>query len=203
MLTFVELSSKFLMWCKAHQSSRTHEWYRNYIHMFCAYPGVSDIDAYQLKPYMVQEWIDSHGEDWGNNYRGGAVTAIKRVFHWAEEMGHGEGNPIKKLKKPPAERRNIYMKPEDYEAVLNHIKNDDPFRDFVMFVWLTGARPQEARHIEYRHIDLERGRIIFPAKESKGKRTERIIYLEEKFNLNQNINFRNFFIIIYYFKFFL
>lgn len=174
-LTFVELSNKFLAWCKSHQSPRTHEWYANYLNMFTAYPGIVDIEMMDLKPYHVQEWIDSHGEKWGNNYRGGAAVAVKRVYNWAEEQGYVDNSPIKKLKKPPATRRKIYMKNEDYEAVLRLVAPDDSFRDLLIFVWVTGCRPQEVRHIERRHVFLDRKRIVFPAEESKGKRTERII----------------------------
>ena len=40
---------------------------------------------------------------------------------------------------------------------------------------LTGARPQEARMLEARHF--QRGQIVFPRLESKGKKRERIIRL--------------------------
>ena len=133
MITFRELSDKFLVWCKAHQAERTHEWYRNYTSMACAYGNIGDTPAYELKPYQIQEWIDSHGEDWGNNYRGGAVTALKRVFNWAEEMGYGDGNPIKKLKKAPSERRKTYAKQDGVEKFLEAINEKDPFRDLLIF----------------------------------------------------------------------
>jgi integrase len=179
MLTFKELSHKFLLWCAAHQSERTHEWYGNYLDMFCAYPRIADTSAYELKPYQVQEWIDSHGDKWGNTYRGGAVVAVKRVYHWAEEMGYGDGNPVKKLKKPPADRRKTYAKPDGVDAFLQAIDDSDPFRDMLVFSWACGCRPQEARHIEARHVNIERQVIIFPAKESKGKRHERKILINK------------------------
>lgn len=177
MLTFKELSGKYLVWCANHQEKRTYEWYKNYIDMACAYSGIGDTPAYELKPYQVQEWIDSHGDAWGKTYRGGAVVAIKRVFNWAEEMGHGEGNPIKKLKKPTAQRRLSYAKQDGVERFLASIHPTDPFLDFITFIWACGCRPQEARHIEARHIELSVMRIVFPAIESKGKRHPRTILL--------------------------
>lgn len=176
-MKFNELTLKYLDWCKKHRSPRSHEWYENYLQMFMAYPGVADLEVMAMKPYHVQEWIDSHEDRWGNNYRGGAAVAVKRVYHWAEEMGYVDNSPIKKLKKPPSQRRKIYMKNEDYEAVLALVAATDPFRDLLIFVWVTGCRPQEVRHIERRHVFLERKRIVFPAEESKGKRTERVIRL--------------------------
>lgn len=179
MLTFKELSGKYLDWCKTHQAVKTHEWYSNYIALACAYPGIAETPAYELKPYQVQEMIDSHGDKWGNNYRGGAVTALKRVYNWSEELGYGEGNPIKKLKKAPADRRKTYAKPEGVEKFLSAVLESDPFHDLLVFCWSCGCRPQEARHIEPRHVDLANMRIMFPAKESKGKRHERKILINK------------------------
>lgn len=177
MLTFKELSDKFLVWSKVHRPGRTAEWYENYLKMFVAWPGIAETPAADLKVHQVQEWIDSHGDNWGDNYRGGAVVAIKRVYAWADEQGHMETNPIKKMKKPPSKRRKSYMKPEDYETYLKCMTENDPFRALLMFVWTTGCRPQEVRHIEPRHVNLEKGYILFPKEESKGKRVPRMIIL--------------------------
>ncbi len=177
MITFRELSNKFLAWCKSHQEPRTHEWYRNYIDMFNAFNDAGSTEADKLKPYQIQEWIDSHGNKWGSTYRGGAVVAIKRVYNWAEEQGYIENSPIKKMKKDQAQSRKIYMKPEDYEAILSHLKTDDPFRDLLVFVWTTGCRPQEVRHIEPSHVYIDKGFILFPKEESKGKRKARRILI--------------------------
>lgn len=160
-----------------HRSERTAEWYENYLKMLVVYPGIGDTPADQLKPFQVQEWIDSHGNNWGDTYRGGAVVAVKRVYSWADEQGHLEVNPVKKMKKPQAKRRKSYMKPEDYDVILHHLKPTDPFRDLMVFVWTTGCRPQEVRHIEPRHLHLDKGYILFPKEESKGKRSPRMILL--------------------------
>lgn len=179
MLNFKDLTEKYLAWCNNHRSPRTAEWYENYLKMLNTYPGIAETPANQIKPWQVQEWIDSHGEAWGDTYRGGAVVAIKRLYHWADELGHMTENPIKKMKKPSAQRRKSYMKPEDYGTLLAHLHSTDPFRDILTFAWNTGARPQEIRHIEHRHINLEKGYILFPKEESKGKRHPRKILLND------------------------
>ncbi len=72
------------------------------------------------------------------------------------------------------------MKKEDYDRILGCIKDTDPFRDFLVFVWICGVRPQEARAIEARHLHLDKGYILFPKEESKGKREPRKIILNDE-----------------------
>ncbi len=120
--------------------------------------------------------MDSH-DSWGSTYSRGAIVAVQRCFNWAEEMGYIETNPVKKVKKPPATRRENHMTPEGYDAILEYLPEGDPFRDLLVFVWATGCRPQEARHIEPRHVHLDRECVVIPAEEAKGKRYPRVIYL--------------------------
>jgi integrase len=70
------------------------------------------------------------------------------------------------------------MTAEDFQAILGELREGDPFRDLFLFEWMSGCRPQEVRHIEPRHVDLEDERIVFPVEESKGKRSKRIIYVQ-------------------------
>lgn len=178
MISFRDLCAKFLAYCKLHQAPRTLEYYDNYIKLYLVHlNGEADNPAEQMKPFHVEEWIDSHHKDWGNNYKRGGVIAINRVFNWGTKAGYLNHNPIKTAHKPPAEPRKIYMKPEDYERILGMIDDKDPFKDLLMFVWTVGCRPQEVRCIEHRHIHLEEGYIIFPKEESKGKRDPRKIIL--------------------------
>lgn len=176
-LTVNALITKYSAWCSKHRAPRSCEWYKNYLNNFLAFPSIAEIPATALKPFHVTEWVDSK-DGWGDNYKRGAIIAIQRVYNWAIEMGYLESTPLRKVPKPMAKRREIYMKPEDYQAILSHIPESDPFRAFFIFAWLTGSRPQEVRHIEPRHVELDKERIVFPAEESKGKRTKRVIYLQ-------------------------
>ncbi len=174
------LFSKYLAWCKTNRSPRSLEWYENYISKFLRHLGDNTaIPALELKPYHIVEWIDSEGTEWGDNYKGGAIIAIKRIYNWAEELGYVDSNPVKKLKKPQSKRRESHMTPVDFQRLVGCLSSDDPFREFITFMWHTGCRPQEARHIEPRHVDLERKCVIIPKEEAKGKRKARIIHLND------------------------
>lgn len=176
-ITVNALIAKFSAWNSKHRAPRSCEWYANYLNSFLKYPSVADLPANALKPYHLTEWVDSK-EGWGDNYKRGAIIAIQRVYNWSVEMGYLESTPLRKVPKPMAKRREIYMKPSDFEEILQNISETDSFRDFFVFAWLSGARPQEVRHIEPRHVELDKERIVFPAEESKGKRSKRIIYLQ-------------------------
>jgi len=179
-ITFKELSVKYLAWCKLHRDPRTNEWYEGYIVKYLAHLGDAvNNPAEEMKPYQIEEWTDSHHATWGNTYKRGAVVAINRIYNWAEKSGYVSKNPIKTAHKPPAERRKTYMKPEDYERILSTLTDRDPFKDLLVFVWITGVRPQEVRHIEPRHLHLDKGYILFPKEESKGKRHPRKIILND------------------------
>lgn len=176
-ITFNNLTGKYLAWCQKHRAPRSVEWYKGHIENFLKFLGDnSSIPATNLKPFHVSEWVDSN-PTWGDTYKGGAIVAIKRVYNWAIELGYADINPIARLKKPQAKRREIYMEPGDFTQILSRLCPSDPFRDLLEFVWYTGCRPQEVRHIEPRHVDMVHERIVFPAEESKGKRAKRIIYL--------------------------
>jgi hypothetical protein len=49
------LVSKYLTWCIKHRAARSHEWYRGYLKDFLLHPGIADLEATAMKPFMVQE----------------------------------------------------------------------------------------------------------------------------------------------------
>lgn len=175
--TIAQLVLKYLAWCKKNRSPRSLEWYAGHLSGFLAHLGEDrNMPVASLKPFHVVEWVD--GKDtWGDTYKRGAIVAVQRLCNWAEQMGHVESTPLKKVSKPPAGRRDNPMSPDDFQSMLSRLAARDPFRDLFLFVWHCGCRPQEARHVEPRHVQLDQGRIVFPKEESKGKRHPRVIHL--------------------------
>jgi integrase/recombinase XerC len=168
---------KYLDWCEKHRSARTTEWYGGHLGSFLAHLGdQANHSLSSLKPYHVVEWVDSH-ETWGDTYKRGGIVAVQRACNWAEQMGYIDSTPLKRIAKPPARRRDNPMTPEDFQAMLGKLDQADPFRDLFLFIWHTGCRPQEGRHVEVRHVDVERAVIVFPKEEAKGKRYPRVIHL--------------------------
>jgi integrase len=145
---------KYLAWCGKHRAPRTVEWYQDHLDGFLTHLGnEAFMPMTDLKPYHVVEWVDSH-QNWGDTYKRGGIVAVQRAMNWAEELGYIAASPVKKVKKPPARRRDNPMTPEDFLAILAHMREGDPFRDLFQFLWHSACRPQEARHIEPRPVQL-------------------------------------------------
>lgn len=88
----------FLDWSQKHRALRTHRRYLEYCQSFVEmFP---DLLVAELKPFHVQEWVDSH-EGWGNTTKRSAVTAMKRTFNWAEKQGRVAATPIRHAEMPP------------------------------------------------------------------------------------------------------
>jgi len=169
----------FLDWCQKHRKETTFDWYRKHLQSFIrTVPNAKDFAVPDLKPFHVYDWTDAQ-KDWGDTYRRGAMTALQRAFLWAEKLGHIVKSPIRYLEKPEAKKRDNPLSAEDFQLMLSKIKEGDPFRDLVLFAWYTGARPQEIRHIEPRHVNLNAARIEIPPDEAKGQKRWRKIYLIE------------------------
>jgi integrase len=168
---------KYLDWCLKNRARRTYDWYKDNIQSFLdSLPDAATMTVRSLKPFHVIEWADSHA-DWSSTTRRGAIVAIQRPFNWAAELGYIDASPIKRIRKPPAQRRDNPITPADFTELLAKVKQGDPFRDLLNFAWHTGCRPQEARHVEARHVNLDGECVVIPSEEAKGKRRPRIIYL--------------------------
>ncbi len=168
----VSLVDRFFDWVEKNRSPKTYIWYQSRLQLFAQrYPALR---ADCLKPFHIQEWIDSYELSSGSkrNY----ARAVTRCMNWCEEQGMIERSPLAHFKKPRGGKRDKVISADEYAAILQHIRNDD-FRDLVMFIWETGARAAECLAIEPRHVDHSNSRIVFPVNEEKMERAPRIIYL--------------------------
>jgi integrase len=170
-----ELMDSFLDDASLNTSPSTYDWYKTRLQYFK--DDVQDMPVRSLKPFHVKDWLN--GKQWGPTFKAGVITALKRVFNWAVEEERIEVSPIRSLKKPAAEHRELTITAEDFANILLKLRKDS-FRDILTFVWLTGCRPQEARAIEARWIKHNERIVVFPVKKSKGKKRSRVIHLTDE-----------------------
>ena len=160
---------------KKHRSPDTFEWYRYRLQRLCdRYP---DMRVRNLRPYHVQEWVDSYPKYTRTSKRN-YVRAIKRRLKWTLQQGKIDKNPITQLEVPGADRRETTISAVEYASLLSQIRDPD-FRDLVVVTWESGCRPQESLRVEARHVELAKQQWIFPSSEAKGKRNPRVVYLSD------------------------
>lgn len=165
----------FLDWCQKHRAPGTYDWYQSRLQLFVTtYP---DLTVSALRPFHVQQWIDSY-EHLSTGSKRNYCRTIQRAMRWAEAQGLIERSPIAHLQKPRGGRRELVISPEEYRRILEHVPNEE-FRDLLTFAWETGARAQECLIVERHHVDLNHARIVIPRNEEKMERAPRVIYLSE------------------------
>jgi integrase len=174
---FVEIADRFLDFCKEHRAGSTYGWYREKLQLFAAeVAGRLAVD--QLRPYHLDDWFAKH-PNWSSGTRHNAARAVMRALSWARKRGRIQVNPLTGYEKPRAGKRTAVVSPAEFEELLAAVRQPE-FRDLLAITWETGARPQESLLVEARHVDLDRGRWVFPAEESKGEQWPRIVYLSAK-----------------------
>lgn len=172
----ISIIDAFLDWCQQHRAPRTYDWYKERLQSFVeSVPATLTVS--QLRPFHVQQWADSHS-GWNGGMRRGCMLAVQRAFNWAVKLGHIDRSPIAYLEKPKAGTRELVISPELY-ASLRALITDEAFKDLVTLAWETGARPQELLGLEARHVELHAARLVFPAREAKGKKRVRVVHLTD------------------------
>ena len=171
----LQLIDDFLEWVQCNRSVNTYEIYRCLLQVFArSLPQSLTVAA--LKTYHVSQVMDSHAETWSQNTKHDFATTVQRALNWALKQGRIDRNPIAYLEKPPREAREMAVGLADYAEVMAAVAEPN-FRDLLELAWETGGRPQELRAIEARHVDRDGWRVVFSPRESKGKRSHRVIYL--------------------------
>jgi integrase len=170
----VNIIDAFLEWTERNRAPDTYEWYRYRLQRFVdKYP---DMRVSALKPFHVEEWVEAY--DIAQTTRRNYFRSIKRCLSWAKRQGRIEKNPIEALDIPGAERRDVYVPPEEFEGLLTYAPCPR-FRDLLIATYQTGCRPQESLRVLGEYLDDKNARWIFPQLKSKGKKSPRIIYLND------------------------
>jgi integrase/recombinase XerD len=166
----------FLVFVHREQAATTAAWYQNFLDSFAeTIPDTLSVDA--LVPGHVTEWLATKPK-WSKSTKSCAVRAIRRAFRWLTDEGKIRGYPLRGLKASRQKHREVVVSPETFKAILE--ASDESFGRLLRFIRATGCRPQEARTIEKRHVDLTLRRIVFAVSESKGQEHPRVIYLNDE-----------------------
>lgn len=181
--TVADLCAFFLDWSGKHNSPKTVEGHRFFLRPFVDFAvegrRIGDLRVGDLRPYHVEAWLDSRPR-WSRSTRRGAITSVKRVINESITQGLLEQNPLAKLKKPPCAQRERVLDDGERARLLANYAPDDPFRDFLEALLLTGARPGEIAAIEAAQVSLDDGTWTMQRHKTRDRQAEprpRVIYL--------------------------
>ena len=173
----IEVLDAFLDWCLRHREKRTFESYEERIKSFLASLTDRRMPLRDLRPFHLQQWVDSH-PDWSPGMKRGRMQAVQRGLNWAVKQGRIDKSPVAHVEKPPPGKREVVIDHPTYRR-MRELTATQEFRDLIDVCWETGCRPQEVWRVERRHFDAANRRWVFPAKESKGKKKIRVVYLTD------------------------
>lgn len=172
-LKVAQVCDLFLTHSERHNEPRTFEWYKKYLQSFCDLYGA--LAALDVKPFHVTRWLDAHPK-WAAGRRC-AVVCVKRAYNWCESEGILPANPTKKVKKPPAVRRERILTAAERAELLGAIR-DQEFKDFVLALQETGCRPGEVRKVTAEEVNLELGVWVLQHHKTRKKTgLPRVVYL--------------------------
>jgi integrase len=169
---------EFLEWVQQEgRSPRTYDYYRRHLESFVRHVGAR-LTVEDLRPLHVTRWVGAEYSGCGETTRNSVISVVQRAMNWAVKQGIVARSPIQGIEKPPRRRRETFVTADQFKQVLAAVK-DKLFSDFVTTLWETGCRPKEAREVEARHFDADRGVWLFERVESKGKRNRRLVVLTD------------------------
>jgi integrase len=143
-----------------------------------------------LKPYHLERWVADHPEWVSGDTKAKVVSNVQAVFNWSEKRGLIPKNPFNGLVQAGGNRRRP-MKGFEFRKIWAQArlgKKTGPwagsgrrFREMLLFMKLTGARPKEARDLRWDGIDLDHDLAVLKEHKTSHKTdSPRVIVMVER-----------------------
>lgn len=171
------LARDMILWTRENRASRTADRYQELLQPFIREFG--RMEAMQLTPAVVTQWMSGQ-DSWNSTTKAGFVTALKRTYNWAKQHRGYSSSPIGALPKPKRLNRVITVDLElRLSSVIRYVHNQ-PFRDIATFCWDVGCRPQEAKNLTAKQVDLDLKRCVITESEGAKGGITRAIYMTNR-----------------------
>ncbi|QDT69459.1 site-specific tyrosine recombinase XerC [Planctomycetes bacterium MalM25] len=164
------LIARYIEWMHQHRAESTSANRQPILESFSA-SLPKGLTADELRPFHVLEWLNP---ELGPTTRADRITLIKTVWNWGVSMGYVTSNPVARIPKPSRKARQDFVPRGRWKELLD-AATDQPFRDFLAMMLLTGARTQEMLVFSAEHYDGKR--FVLPIEMSKGRKRSRVVYL--------------------------
>lgn len=108
---------------------------------------------------------------WSNTTFNNNLTFVRSIFNYLIEADILQSNPAVKIKPLPENiTKNKYFDDVTFKKIKD---NADPeLLEFLLFLYHTGTRPNEARQLTYEHINHDSRLLMVPASISKNKKDD-------------------------------
>jgi integrase len=191
--TVASIIDAYLTHAKRDYAERTLYERQRYLQMFAESHGWRKVNDKDCLPFHLTSWLDAH-QGWKSDWTlAQVVNIIQRPFNWAAKQRLISANPFRGVShKPGASRRPLTD--DEFRALLRvsstwlnrkRSKNPSPsgrkrrkrpsagarFRQLLIFLRYTGARPGEASALEWSDIDIDNAVIVLH--EHKTSHTQR------------------------------
>lgn len=107
------------------------------------------------------------GNDWGNTTYNNNITFVKAIFNYLIDAEILKDNPAARIKPlPETITKHKYFDGPTWERIKEIAPPD--LLEFILFMYHTGTRPNEARQIKFEHIRGDQ--MLIPAGISKNRK---------------------------------
>ncbi len=173
----VDVVESFLIHSRIHFAADTHRLNKYYCQLFSEACGL--VAAREIRPYHIDRWIDPkvEAEEWGDTTVYNARKAAMRVFSWAEERKLLPENPLSGMKNPKPKPRQRAITDAEFKKLYENA--GDPLRNILRALYLTGARPKEARDLTWAQVKDDRW-VLSEHKTAKKSGKPRVVFLNEE-----------------------
>lgn len=146
-------------------AATTHKRYAAYLSEFVQHVTGMSID--DLRPYHLVTWIEGHLNWKKSSTLAHAANAVRSCFGWARKMGMISADPFVGVRYVSHDTRPPITTAE-HEALLRRTR-DSNFRDFLVFLWESGMRPDELVRMEWSWVREDLGAIVFEIHKTRKK----------------------------------
>jgi integrase len=132
--------------------------------------------AREVKRHHVEAWIRAN-PGWRQTTEHLAKTRIVTLFRWGVEEGLLAANPVQGIKKPPQRSRGTQtlVAAEHHATLIAHA--EACFRDVLVTLWESGARPGEVASVTAGEFDVDRALWVLRRHKNAHKGQSRIVHL--------------------------
>ena len=126
----------FLEWLQKNRAADMYEWYRYRLQRLVLKHPEMRVQA--LRPFHIEHWVDEY--NLSQTSRRKYFRSIATCLRWAVKQGYIEKNPIAAIEMPSAERRDVYLAPNDFQNLLKFVP-DPSTAELLELTYLTGSSP--------------------------------------------------------------